>query len=269
MKYSVIATIYNRPQLTVINTINALGQNDLRDVEILFVDDGSTHPYEPLFEQYEDLNVRYIRVDTLEDRRDTYNMDGYNNPAYAWNCALKEARGDHIIGMSSDCMPQAWALATIKRISSLEKLVWHPCVYDMGTSRRSGMAGRELCGPTRISPFGWMFATHRKNIEGIDGWDEGYLKGIGFEDNDFMARLMLHVGRFVIDKSVSVWHQSHPDVFCDDDKKGWNINREYTEKKWGGIPWHRKLGCPLKSMQTTVNDQIVVDVTLKEPAVKA
>lgn len=270
MKYSILMTVYNRPHLMLMNTLHALGQNDLSDCEIVVVNDASTAPYGPLVESVDSgpAEFRWIDIDTQKERPGTYSIDGHNNPAYAWNRAVEESRGENIILLSSDCMPQAWALSKIKKLTSLKKIVWHPTVYDLGTSTRSGMAGKELCGPSRVLPFGWMLATARENIEAIDGWDEEYLKGIACEDNDFAARLCLHTGRVVLDKTVTVWHQSHPDTAYSDNRKGWTANMKYTQEKWGGVPFYPKMGCPLEAKQTEVNQQLVVDIKLR-PKVEA
>jgi glycosyltransferase involved in cell wall biosynthesis len=270
MKYSILMTVYNRPQLTLMNTMTALGQNDLADCEIVVIDDASDLPYDPLIEQWSQGPVpfRWIRIDTKKERPDTYQIDGHNNPAYAWNRAVEEAQGENVILLSSDCMPQAWAVSKIKKLTSLKRIFWHPCVYDLGLTNASGMTGKEFCGVGRVLPLGWMLATAKKNIVDMGGWDEGYLKGIACEDNDFAATLALHTGRFVIDKTVTVWHQSHPDTAYSDERKGWNTNMEYTQEKWGGVPFYPKMGCPLQFRQTEVNEQLVIDCELK-PKVEA
>ena len=136
----------------------------------------------------------------------------------------------------------------------LTSVAWMPCVIDQDSNT-------EYLGPNRLVPLGWFYGTHRKNFP---GWDEEYLKGIAFEDNDVMARLALKVGRFVIDQSCVAWHQSHPQTAYSDELKGWTINRDYTVKKWGAVPWDK--GCQLKKMVTSVNHQIILDVTQEKAA---
>ena len=125
-----------------------------------------------------------------------------------------------------------------------------PCVTDLDTNQ-------EYLGNSRMAPFGWFYGVHRKHLEAV-GWDEQYLKGIAFEDNDVMARLGIQVGRFVVDRSCRVWHQSHPPVAYSDKLAGWTINRDYTQEKWGFIPWDK--GCGLEKQVTEVNHQLILDV---------
>jgi len=257
MKFSVVMTLYNRPQVTLINTLMKLGCNDWKDGEIVIVDDGSTLPYEPLMGSFGNLPVRWERVDTLAERPGTYSIEGTNNPAYAANCGVEAAKGDYIFWLSSDVMLPPHIIDKAFDLD-LTKVAWMPCVVDLDTNAT-------YLGPDRLAPLGWFYGTHRKHFESVK-WDEEYLKGIAFEDNDFMCRLGLEVGRFVIDKSVVAWHQSHAQTAYSDELKGWKINQEYTMKKWGGIPWHD--ACPMAKSLTEVNHQMILDMKLAEKAVK-
>lgn len=254
MKFSVIMTLYNRPQTVLLNTLMKLGANDWTDGEVVIVDDGSRLPYEPVIEAFKNLPVSWHRVDTVRDRPGTYNLDGYNNPAYAANYGLSKARGEYVFWMSSDVMVSPRIIHRAMDLD-LRKVVWMPCVTDLDSQM-------EYLGPSRLAPLGWFYGTHRDNFP---GWDEAYLKGIAFEDNDVMCRLALKVGRFVIDRSCRVWHQSHPQTAYSDDLKGWTINQKYTVDKWGGIPWHDM--CPLSKKLTEVNHQMVLDMSLSEKRV--
>lgn len=256
-------TVYNRPQVALVNTLNALGKNDLADTEILVVDDGSTALYEPLLAAYKGL-VRYERIDTCKDRPAAYNINGLNNPAYANNRAVELAKGETICFMSSDTIIQARTLTMLKSMT-LRKIAWMPCVVDVDDFSMFSARGHYL-SPARLAPFGWFYATHRANFEAVR-WDEEYLNGIAFEDNDFMARLALHVGRFVVDTDCIAFHQSHPPSAYSDGLHGHAINQRYTLKKWGAIPWHPQTGECLEIKQTNVNAQLVLDVTAVEKKV--
>jgi len=98
MKFSVIMTVYNRPQLVLMNTLVKLGANDWEDGEIIVVDDGSRLPYGPMRESFKHLPVRWVDCPQTE----CYSLDGTNNPVRAWNLGLKEAKGDFLFPMSSD-----------------------------------------------------------------------------------------------------------------------------------------------------------------------
>ena len=264
MKDSVLMTLYNRPHLVLLNTLTALGKNDLSNTEIVIVDDGSTVDYSAIQEAYAALPLKWVRVDTVKDRPDTYNLDGYNNPSYAWNQALAAAEGENIHILSSDTLLPPHALASARK-RMLNKVVYCGMVVDMDTAN-------EYLGQQRVAPLGWFLSTTKTQLKKIsdskgNAWDEAYLNGIAFEDNDFTARLALNVGRVIVDLSVCCWHQSHPQTAYSDDMKGWKANEAYTLQKWGGIPWshlkwHSGHEDPLKSMDvTTVGPTLHVDLS--------
>lgn len=244
-------TVYDRPQLVLMNTLVKLGCNDWSDGEIVVVDDGSNLPYDPIKSAMSGLPIRWVRVDTVRDRPETYNLDGYNNPAYAANHGLGESRGEFVFWLSSDVALQPHSVDRAFDLD-LHEVAWMPTIIDMDSRM-------EYLGPSRLVPLGWFYGTHRDNMP---GWDEEYLKGLAFEDNDVMARLALRVGRFVIDQSCTGWHQSHEQTAYSDNLEGWRINREYTIKKWGAVPWDKD--CPLEKTATQVNHQIIVDVKARD-----
>ena len=270
MKDSVLMTVYNRPHLALLNTLTALGKNDLTETEIVIVDDGSSVDYSAIQEAYAALPIKWVRVDTAVDRPGSYSIDGYNNPSYAWNCALAAASGETVHIISSDTLLPPHSLASARK-RMLNKVVYCGMVVDMDTAA-------EYLGSQRVAPLGWFLSTTKTQLTKIADanghvWDEGYLQGIAFEDNDFTARLALSVGRVVVDLSVCCWHQSHPQLAYSDDMKGWKANEAYTLKKWGGIPWSNKKwhtghADPLAAMSvTTVGHLLHVD--LAEVLVKA
>lgn len=267
VKKSIIMTLFNRPQSVLISTLGALGQCDLRDTEILLVDDGSTIPYEPLIEMYVKggCPLRYEKIDTVADRPDTYSIDGHNNPAYAYNCALELAQGKTVFFMSSDCLVQPHTI-TMAMDLDLTNVVWMPSVIDTATFSLASARGHYLSAE-RVAPFGWFFATDRKNVEAVK-WDEEFLKGIAFEDNDFMARLALHAKRFVVEMDCVALHQSHPPTAYSDEFAGFKINEAYIKEKWGGVPWHSHTGLTLDIQCTHVNTQMVLDVSKAKSVVE-
>lgn len=246
MKFSVLMTVYNRPQLTLMNTLVKLGANDFTDGEIVIVNDGSTIPYEPIRDAFKDLPIRWVDA---PGHNGAYSLDGYNNPSAAWNLALKEARGDVVFPLSSDCIVPPYSIDAAFELD-MSNVVWMCCVVDMDTNQT-------YFGPDAIRPLGWFYGVCREKMRNV-GWDENYMKGLAFEDNDVMARLGLEMGRFVLDMRCTAWHQSHPQTAYSDKLKGWNINRGYTIEKWGAIPWGKD--CPLKKTATRVNHQVILDI---------
>ena len=254
---SIITTLYNRPVLTLRNVFHALRRQNLKNTEIIVVDDGSTKDYSRIHSyiaSYE-IPVNWIKINTVEDCPGTYNIDGYNNPSHAWNVGLEAARGDRITMLASDCIIPANAMDRARRC---RKSIWMSCVVDMD----SGMV---YLGKARLAPYGW-FMTWRRDVVGEIRQDETYLKGMGFDDNDFTARLALKTLSIAIDPAVTAFHQSHPAIAYSDGHLGHDINERHTWKKWGGIPWS---GCetdPLEVTQSRQGDYLMLHVERRELA---
>jgi hypothetical protein len=87
----------------------------------------------------------------------------------------------------------------------------------------------------------WCLGASRKHAIEIGGWDEHYLKGTCFEDNDFVGRLVMKAGRFLGDWSACAYHQSHNqpayDMSDPATKEAWKLNQTRTMAKWSGIPF--------------------------------
>lgn len=254
VKDTVILTVYNRPELMLSNTLMALARNDLTDTEILVVDDGSDIDYTPLMDAFEQMPIRWIRRDTVVERPQTYHIDGHNNPAYVNNEAIEEARGENLLWLSSDVWLPPNAL---DRARKWDRAVWVPRTVDLDTAE-------EFCGEHRTFPMCWAVYCSRQMCLDCGGFDEAYLLGMAFEDNDFMARLASIGGKLIVDLSVTAWHQSHEQVAYSDDGRGFKLSEDYTRQKWGGaIPWSGNDGDPLEMQMTKVNDVLIVKVSTR------
>jgi GT2 family glycosyltransferase len=235
-KDAVLLTVFDRPKDVLFNTLAGLARNDLTDTVVICVDDGSSIDYVDLEDFVKTLNLPLIwsRVDTVKERPGTYNINGYNNPAHAFNAALKIATGEkaeRVFILSSDCVLPAHALEAWRRWVDIG-YVPIPKVVDHDSQQ-------VYASSSRIWPLYWWMGCRMEWIKGIGGWDEEYLRGIAFEDNDFAARLFDKVQKFVFDDSVMVIHQSHSQTAYSDNLEGWAINKQYTLSKYGANPWER------------------------------
>lgn len=258
MRDSILMTVYNRPERVLFNTFHGLRRNRLLvESEIVIVNDGSTWDYSRLKDYLTKYEVpyRWIDINTVEDCPDTYNIDGYNNPVHAWNVALDAAKGSRITVVSSDCIVPPHMMNHARKCG---KSVWMSTVVDMD----SGMI--YLGGP-RTAPYGWCMTWNRENAPDVR-WDENYLKGMGFDDNDITAQLAIAHGDIVIDPEVTVFHQSHPAVAYSDGHFGHDINERYILKKWGGVPWKGDEDEPLAITKGKRNGAIVLHVERKPMA---
>lgn len=226
---SILMTVYNREPEVLLNTFRWLASCDLTDTEIVVADDGSTMNYSWIDAYKERLNLKWIKVGEYP----AYRIDGYNNPAKAFNVALANAEGDRVAIMSSDVIVPERVLMQARSAYRADA-VWCPMVVDLATSA-------EYCGPHRVFPMPWFLYASREKIVECGGWDENFLFGCCFEDNDFIGRLALCVDTFLCDWQQVCWHQSHyqPAYENNEDVMQANLrNRKYITAKWaGGIPF--------------------------------
>ena len=234
MKTSIIMTVCDREPEVLMNTLRWLGMDQPADTEIVIVDDGSSYNYAWLEPYLKNHHARMVRLEPYA----CYSIhDNYNNPAKAFNHAALEAQGERVIILSSDVIVPPRVLAKALKFAP-DETIFCPMVIDLAT-------GGEYCGPNRTFPMPWFLSTSKKKIEEAGGWDENYLLGMCFEDNDFVARLALVVGSVTYDWNCIVWHQSHVQPAYSDDQ--WvrvanTRNRVYTADKWAGIPFDPALG---------------------------
>lgn len=229
MTYSVLMTVYNREPALLEATLEALHFARPPSSEIIVVDDGSTVEY-TRFPGERWLSAGSYNADRIGD--------GYNNPARAFNVALAHATGERVVILSSDTVVPRDLFHRLDA-HDLERAAWTPRIVNLP-------GGQEYCGPSRVFPAPWCLAAMREHCLAIGGWDEAYLAGQSYEDNDFIGRLMLHVGAFVGDWRCTAVHQAHPQpAYTSAAAAATQVNREYTLRKWGGsIPFYRHL-CPL------------------------
>lgn len=244
--HSVILTVFDRPLEVLLRTLRGLMECDLSDTQVVVVNDGSKMPYKSVrtyVEENFDAGVWHDMAPYEAFRLE----DGSNNPARAFNQAVSLAEGENLIVMSSDVLVPPKTMAKAKKYAFSEAL-WTPFVEDtygnLGDRYGAAQDNREYCGPKRLFPMPWFLGMSRTHLLEVGGWDEAYLGGICYEDNDVVGRVALRTGKFIGDWTQKVYHQGHPQVAYMQDRPevvAANLrNREYTMKKWGGIPFDRE-----------------------------
>ena len=91
MKYSIVVPVYNRPD-EVDELLQSLTRQTLRDMEVIIVEDGSSHPCEEVVRRYAGkLQLRYY---TKEN----------SGPGPTRNFGAEHSQGDFLIFLDSDCV---------------------------------------------------------------------------------------------------------------------------------------------------------------------
>lgn len=235
---SVLLTLHDRPIEVVLRTLRGLSECDLADTQVIVVNDGSKLPYRSVRTYIEERFERGVWFD-MPDYEAFRLEDGSNNPARAFNQAVSLAEGENLIAMSSEVLVPPKTMAKALKMD-FAKAVWTPFVEDTWGHLA---IGREYCGPNRLFPMPWFLGMSRSHLLEVGGWDEGYLGGLCYEDNDVVGRVALRTGRFIGDWSVKVYHQGHVQgAYAETEPviEANQRNRDYTMKKWGGIPFDRE-----------------------------
>jgi glycosyltransferase involved in cell wall biosynthesis len=240
VKQSIVMTVFDRPIEILLRTLRGLLECDMDDTQVVVVNDLSRLSYVSIHRYFKDNFEHGVWIDMPE--YEAFRLeDGTNNPSRAFNRAVEVAEADRIIVMSSDVLVPPRTMAKARK-QNFEAAAWTPYVEDTFGSTRG--LEREYCGPRRLLPAPWFLGMSRSVLLSVGGWDEAYLAGISYEDNDVVGRVALKTGRFVGDWSEKVYHQGHgqvayimerPDVL-----EATVRNREYTMTKWGGIPFDRE-----------------------------
>lgn len=181
--------------------------------EFVIVDDGGTDqtlvPLLAEFREQHKLNIRYFRIDIRSLPFPIYQYQGlFNDPAPAWNIAIRQARAPRVVLTSPEVKPLIpeciqrlidWPLGPKQ---GLIANVWDP---DLSMWIGGGPHKRALH---------FLALFHRQDLIDMGGMDERFIGGWGFQDCDFHDRFKGPFGgQFVFcGQHIHAWHQSHPRV---------------------------------------------------------
>lgn len=229
MKTSVLLTIHDREPEVLLASFRSLWRSGIgKDDEVVIVNDRSMRDYSWV-RDYVAARMPFQWID-VKDYAAYRFKSGHNGPSRAFNEALRAAKNDRVIAMSSDIIVTPLAWKAMNDIDPKEGM-WSPKVWDL-----DGVPKREYCGPARIFPMPWFLLMDKEILESVGGWDEEYLKGLSYDDNDVAGRVALATGRLFLDYQAVVYHQSH-ELVGDAADEPHDRNRFYTKQKWGGIPF--------------------------------
>ena len=231
MKTSVLMTVHDREPEVLLSVLRSLHRCGLSEIELVIVNDRSEMDYswirayaEPRFD-----TVKWVDAGDYPGFR----VEGYGNPAHAFNVGLELCTGERLIVMSSDVVITPRAVWSMERFWTKD-VCYTPKVIDMDT-------GAEYCGATRPFPMPWFLVMPTAVAQSVGGWDETFLNGFCYEDNDFVARVFKVLGVIRCDWDAFVYHQSHVqpayDVKSDEVLSANARNRDICRAKWKGIPF--------------------------------
>ena len=223
---SIVIPYFNKRQL-LLNTLKSINHfKGEYPVEVIIVDDTSSrdqsiHDIKVLFPN---LNINLIIVQR--------NPITWRGPTVAYNIGFNVARGDVILINGTDCVHMgdmigyvfsklpinAYISFSAYKGMSLPDDIFHTLNWD--DPEKMGMLGKSFNTEVKenwhvhsrffyyLIPFCAAIAT--EDMEKLSGMDERFELGIGYDDNDFIDRVInLGLDVFLIDDPFCV-HQKHP-----------------------------------------------------------
>lgn len=131
---------------------------------------------------------------------------GYN-PSKALNLGFKNAKYDRVIITSPEVCPKTNVL------DQLEEVLEQNIVCQVFDQAEDGTTNFSLVNNAyRNENPGMYFLAmfQKKDIESINGWDEDFMLGYAYEDNDFGDRWVRAGLPFTVREDIQAIHQYHP-----------------------------------------------------------
>lgn len=148
----------------------------------------------------------------------------YFNPAKAFNLGVIQTKYDNIIITGPDISPKTNVL---QQFSEADTGCYVAQVFDLNEdeSVRLSLVNNQFRG--NHPGFYFLAIYQKKDIYYINGWDEDFLAGKAYEDNDFGERWVRAGLPFNIREDIQANHLFHLRV---DDPRGLIINQRLLHK---------------------------------------
>ena len=142
------------------------------------------------------LNIRIV----------TYAWTGEFNPSMAFNVGVRAAAFDNIIISSPEVMPISDVVAELRKLER-GNYVCQVFDEDVNGKRTISLVNKHMRGE---NPGMYFLALFRKeDILTINGWDENFMGGCAWEDNDFGERFVRSGAKFEILEYIHAEHKYH------------------------------------------------------------
>lgn len=135
-----------------------------------------------------------------------YEVEAGFNCSKALNLGVRRAQYDHVIITSPEVIPTSNVLAQFEK--SLGKNIIAQVADQDEDGNLTLLVTSIYRADTPAMYFLAMF--NKKDIEKINGWDEEFMKGYAYEDNDFGERWVRAGIPFEVREDITATHQYHP-----------------------------------------------------------
>lgn len=211
---SIVTAYYNRKEL-LLNTINSIIKSKHNNYEFIIVDDGSDieHNVKFLEKQY-----NFIKVIEINKKNKTW-----KNSCIPFNIGFKETKGDIVLIQNPECLHFGDILTHVEKnlkenqyfsygCYSLDEINTINCNYNILNKTVNFDGDNGWYNHSIYRPVGYHFcsAIFKNKLSILNGFDERYSNGIGFDDNEFLYRIInnLKLEKHIIDNPFVI-HQYH------------------------------------------------------------
>lgn len=157
---------------------------------------------------FKELKEYFTKHKLMKDvRLIPYEVKAGFNPSKAFNIGVREAVYDQIIITSPEVIPKTNVL------EQLETLIGANVICRVWDENEKGEIAASLVhdGYRSETPAMYFLALfNKKDIEAINGWDEDFMKGYAYEDNDFGDRWKRARLPWLVRDDIEAIHQYHP-----------------------------------------------------------
>jgi GT2 family glycosyltransferase len=222
---SIITAYYNRKDLFY-RTLQSISRSKFKDIEIIAVDDGSSpeHRLEGLINEFPFMKI--IRV----EKKDKW----YINPCVTFNIGLREAKGDIIVLQNPECLHVHDVLTYLSEnindsnyisisayglnselTKTLPNNISNNTVEELlkslpqETYRGWDTLGWYNHSIYRPLYFHFCSAMSRNSMNKLNGFDERFAYGIGYDDDEIVVRIRQMGLQMTIEDKLCVIHQYH------------------------------------------------------------
>lgn len=224
MKITLLLTINNRPPDVIQKVAESFALPGNKTDEIIVVlDRPERESDQAAREHWSRLGARFITVD---------GNPGWLCPSRAWNKGLEAATGDFIYMISSEVVQDEGNVDKARDICQDHRTaVFGACDNSERVQLVTGAPPGLLASSKMPRPLGFIACTTRHSLRVAGGWDEGFMQGFWYEDDDLWYRVWNTGVRFVFDDSIHGVHihHDHPHLV----KAGIQRNAIYIKGKHG------------------------------------
>ncbi len=170
---------------------------------------------------------------------------GWLCPALAWNHAFRAASHELIYSISSEVVQDAGNIEKARAMCAGGDVVaFGACHNSKPVNLVTGADPGLLVSSQMTRPLGFIACMPRKNVIDIGGFDEEFMGGYWYDDDDFFLRMWQTGLDFVFTDDIHGIHLHHerPGLEGPAGQKGINHNRMVMVRKhgkdyvWGDLP---------------------------------